>query len=239
MVQALEELGAAVSALPVVEIRELADHTAVDRVIDQLQRYQWLVFTSVNGVEAFLRRLRHQGRDLRAPGIAETGGHRPGHGGSSARALAGAGPGPRGVSSREPGRGVARTRVRGQRVLLARADRGREVLREQLAAVAEVDQVAVYSQVDADSPLDANPVLRQQLRSGQIEYVTLTSSNIARALLRGLDEATRALVKQGTVKLVSISPVTSTAIRELDLPVAAEAREYTTAGVIEALLNSG
>ncbi len=237
MVQALEELGAAVSALPVVEIRELADHTAVDRVIDQLQRYQWLVFTSVNGVEAFLRRLRHQGRDLRALGSLKLAAIGP----ATAEALREHWLEPDLVPEEYRAESLAaalRERVRGQRVLLARADRGREVLREQLAAVAEVDQVAVYSQVDADSPLDANPVLRQQLRSGQIEYVTLTSSNIARALLRGLDEATRALVKQGTVKLVSISPVTSTAIRELGLPVAAEAREYTTAGVIEALLNS-
>jgi uroporphyrinogen III methyltransferase/synthase len=131
-----------------------------------------------------------------------------------------------------------RQRVQGQRVLLARADRGREVLREQLAEVAEVEQVPVYSQVDAGEgdPLGAHPDIRGQLQAGEIEFVTLTSSNIARALLRSLDEATRRAVEEGRIKLVSISPVTSTDIRALGLPVAAEATEYTTAGVVRALV---
>ena len=119
-------------------------------------------------------------------------------------------------------------------MLLARADRGREILREQLASVAEVEQVAVYAQVDAIEPgsetLDA-------LRRGEIDYVTLTSSNIARSLVRALDEETLQRIRSGTVRLVSISPVTSTAIRELGFPVATEAREYTTEGVVQALLD--
>ena len=59
-------------------------------------------------------------------------------------------------------------------------------MREQLAEVAEVEQLPVYRQVDAGagSPLDANPTVREQLKAGPIEYVTLTSANIARALLR-------------------------------------------------------
>ena len=63
------------------------------------------------------------------------------------------------------------------------------------------------------------------------------SSNIARALVRVLDETTKERVQRGDVQLVSISPETSRAIRELGLPVAAEAATYTTGGVIEALVN--
>ncbi len=66
MAARLEELGAVVSLLPAVEIREPADWTPVDRALADLSRYQWLVFTSVNGVDALIRRLRHVGRDLRA-----------------------------------------------------------------------------------------------------------------------------------------------------------------------------
>ncbi len=68
MVRRLEELGAEVFALPTVEVRDPADWGPVDRVVADLARYQWLVFTSVNGVHFFLRRLRQQGRDLRALG---------------------------------------------------------------------------------------------------------------------------------------------------------------------------
>jgi uroporphyrinogen III methyltransferase/synthase len=96
-----------------------------------------------------------------------------------------------------------------------------------------VDQVAVYSQVDA---IEADSPILDCLQRGEIEFVTLTSSNIARALLRSLDAGTRAQVEAGQIKLVSISPVTSAAVRELGLTVAAEATEYTTTGVIDALV---
>src|SRR5439155_3063227 len=106
-----------------------------------------------------------------------------------------------------------RERVRGQRVLLARADRGLDLLREELSAVAEVEQVAVYTQTDA--PL-------AQVSLGEVDYVSLTSSNIARALLSALDDEAREQIRQGRTALVSISPRTSAAVREAGLPVAAE-----------------
>ena len=93
--------------------------------------------------------------------------------------------------------------------------------------------MAVYSQVDA---LDAGSETLGLLRQGEINYVTVTSSNIARALVRALDGPSRARIEAGQVQLVSISPVTSATIRELGLPVAAEAVEYTVAGVVDALL---
>jgi uroporphyrinogen III methyltransferase/synthase len=122
----------------------------------------------------------------------------------------------------------------GQRVLLARADRGREVLREQLAAVCQVEQIAVYSQVDA---LETDETVLDALRRGEIEFVTLTSSNIARALLAKLDATCRRRIEAGEIKLVSISSVTSEEIRKMGLPVAAQANEATTDGLMEALVD--
>src|SRR5262249_48779798 len=121
----------------------------------------------------------------------------------------------------------------GQRILLARADRGREVLREELSAVARVEEVAVYSQEDAIEP-DAEVLAK--LARGEDDYVTLTSSNIVRGLNRFLDAPSRACIECGKVKLVSISPVTTAAARELGLPVAVEADAYTTQGVIDAIV---
>ncbi len=236
LVRPLEELGATVSVLPTVEIRELADFSALDAVLDRLSRYRWLVFTSSNGVHAFIRRLRQRGQDLRALGGLSLAVIGP----ATAEVLRGYYLEPDLVPEEYRSESLAaalRERVRGQRVLLARADRGREVLRELLGEVAEVEQVAVYRQVDAGEgdPLGANPGVREQLRSGEIDLVTLTSSNVARALLRDLDAATRGQIEQGHVRLVSISPVTSEAIRGFGLPVAAEAIEYTSAGVVQAL----
>jgi uroporphyrinogen III methyltransferase / synthase len=237
LVHALEELGAIVTALPTVEIHELADYSTLDQAIARLHLYQWLVFTSVNGVSAFMRRLRQQGRDLRALGSLKLAAIGP----ATAEALRAYWLEPDLVPDEYRAESLAaalREKVRDQRVLLARADRGREVLRDLLSEVAEVDQAPVYRQIDAGegSPLDMHPTVREQLRGGPIEFVTLTSANIARSLLRGLDDATRKRVVEGELKLVSISPVTSAAIVEMGLPVAAEAREYTMKGVVEALL---
>src|SRR5439155_6635023 len=68
MVRRLEQLGAVVSVLPTVEVKAPADWGPVDRALADLGRYQWVVFTSVNGVHFFLRRLREVGRDVRAVG---------------------------------------------------------------------------------------------------------------------------------------------------------------------------
>jgi len=67
--------------------------------------------------------------------------------------------------------------------------------------------------------------------------VTVTSSNIARGLTALLDAPCRARLESGEVKLVSISRVTSDAIRSLGLPVAGEARAATSAGVVDAIVS--
>ncbi len=76
----------------------------------------------------------------------------------------------------------------------------------------------------------------KRLRRGEMDYITLTSSNIARSLLGGLDAESSRLIRSGSVRLVSISPVTSATIRELGFPVAAEGGEFTSEGVVRALL---
>jgi uroporphyrinogen III methyltransferase/synthase len=230
----LEELGAVVSLLPAVEIRKPADWTPVDRALGNLSTYQWLVFTSANGVEALISRLCFLGRDLRALGPLRLAVIGP----ATADALRRYHLEPDllpTVFDSESLASALRDRVAGQRVLLARADRGRDVLREQLAKVAEVEQIAVYSQVDAIEP---GAEVLEALRQGEIDFITLTSSNIARSLVDSLDETALQLLRSRAVRLVSISPVTSATIREMGLPVASEAREFTAEGVVQALLSA-
>jgi uroporphyrinogen III methyltransferase/synthase len=124
-------------------------------------------------------------------------------------------------------------RAAGLRILLARADRGRDVLPTELAKVAMVEQVTVYRQVKAAL---ADTEAGAALRRGEIDYVTLTSSNIARAFLESLDAQSQARVRSGETQLVTISPVTSGAVAELGYKAAAEATEYTTEGLLRALV---
>jgi uroporphyrinogen III methyltransferase/synthase len=228
----VEELGGQAVLLPTVEIGEPADWSAVDAALAQLHQYHWLVFTSSNGVTAFIARLRQRGRDLRALGGLKLAAIGP----ATADALRGYHLDPDVVPAVYNSEGLVqelREKVVGQRILLARADRGIDLLRQELSAGAQVDQVAVYAQRDAVAGPE-NPAW-QMLRRGEIDCVTLTSSNIAAALIRGLDEEAKEHVRSGRTALVSISPRTSEVVRGLSLPIAAEAREYTTEGVLGAL----
>lgn len=235
MVRKLEDRGAVVFHLPTVEIRPPADLGPLDAALDRLAQggYDWLVFTSVNGVTAFFDRLFARGRDLRILGQARLAAIGP----KTADALRQLHlipdlvP-PRSYSS-EGLVDALTPHVRGQRLLLARANRGRELLRDELARIADVQQVTVYDQVDA---VDATAAVFDHLRRGEIRFITLTSSNIARALLGAFDDTIRSRVEQGQIELVAISPETGRAIRELGFPVAAEATEFTTDGVIAALV---
>jgi uroporphyrinogen III methyltransferase/synthase len=235
MVRKLETLGAVVSRMPVVEIREPADFGPVDRALDRLRarEWDWLVFTSANGVHALLRRLEALGRDLRDLGSVKLAAIGP----KTAEALREyrlrADVVPAAVFSSEGLAAALAPHVAGQRVLLARADRGRDLLRDELAKVAAVEQVAVYEQADLADP---DPAILDALRRGEIRYVTLPSSNIARGVLGGFDETIRGRVERGEIRLVAISPETGNAVRELGLPVAAEATTFTEDGLIQAVV---
>ena len=114
--------------------------------------------------------------------------------------------------------------------MLIRASRGREVLAEQLtAAGGKVDQVVAYQSTNvtqADEEVDA------LLAAGEIGWTTVTSSAIARSLVGLFGEDLR------RTKLASISPLTSGVLRELGHEPATEAKEYTTEGIVAAILKS-
>jgi uroporphyrinogen III methyltransferase/synthase len=222
----LEELGAMVLVQAAIRIEAPADWAPIDRAIDRLGHYDWLVFSSVNGVDYFVGRLLELGHDIRDLGHARLAAIGP----ATAEAL-----GRHGLRAVQPNEYRAEALAdllaadaAGRRILLLRASRGREVLAERLrAAGAEVDQIVVYQSIDSDK---ADPEIVAALAAGQIDYVTVSSSAVARSLhkLFGdlLDRA----------KLVSISPVTSATLRELGCEPALEAARYTTDGLISAIL---
>ncbi|HEY1186283.1 MAG TPA: uroporphyrinogen-III C-methyltransferase [Gemmata sp.] len=235
MVRKLEHLGAVVSRLPVVEIREVADFAPVDHALGQLRRgeWDWLVFTSANGVHALLRRLDGIGRDLRDLGGVKFAAIGPKTADALREYRLRADVVPDSTFSSEGLAAALKPHVAGQRVLLARANRGRELLRDELAKVATVAQVAVYEQVDTAVPDGA---VLDALRRGEIRYVTLPSPGIARGVLGTFDETISGRVERGEIRLVAISPITGEAIRALGYPVAAEATPFTEDGLIEALV---
>ena len=182
-------------------MRDPADWGPADAAIDRLRAggYDWVVFTSANGVAAFFRRLATRGRDARVLGRARLAAIGP----ATAAAL-----GeyhlipdlvPGGDMNSEGLADQLAAHCRGGRVLLAQAAEGRAALRERLRAVAAVDAAAVYEQAPAVDPADE---AFDRLRRGEIDVVTLTSPNVARAFLAACDDAVHQRLRDGSTRLV-------------------------------------
>jgi uroporphyrinogen III methyltransferase/synthase len=222
----LADLGAAVLVQPAIEIGPPASWAPVDAAIEKLSSFQWLVFSSANGVHAFLDRLAEQGRDLRALGAVRLAAIGP----ATAEALAAyhlkCDVQPADYRAEALAESLLPVAL-GQRVLLVRASRGREVLAESLAAAgAEVTQVVAYESRDVSSPAAE---IVESLAANQIDWVTVTSSAIARSLV-GLFGA-----ELKKTKLVAISPLTAGVLADAGFPAAAVATRYTTDGLVDAL----
>ncbi len=215
----LEEKGADVVSMPAIEIQEPPDYADLDRALEGLSTYDYLVFTSVNGVTAFFERLFAKGYD--------------------ARALAGlttACIGPRTakelkkfhvLSDLIPKTYIAESLLeefpeilQGKRVLIPRALEARDVLPNGLGSRgAEVDVVPVYRTVGANDLQDAPE---------DIDLVLFTSSSTVDHFLG------RAKLPAGC-KVGSIGPVTAETLKKHGHHVDIQAREHTIDGLVEAI----
>ncbi|MBX9789355.1 MAG: uroporphyrinogen-III C-methyltransferase [Pirellulales bacterium] len=224
LVRQFEEFGARVDTQPAIQIAPPADWGPVDAALDQLPRYDWLVFSSANGVRYLLDRLLLTA-DVRRLGRVRLAAIGPGSAAELARYGLKADVQPDEYRAEALAAALV-PQAAGKRFLLARASRGRELLADELrAAGGHVDQVVVYRSSDVEQ---ADPEISQALSAGQIDFTTVTSSAIARSLVRMFGDTLR------RTQLVSISPLTSEALRALGHEPAAEARQFTTAGVLVA-----
>jgi uroporphyrinogen III methyltransferase/synthase len=212
---------------PVIEITEPEDWRPVDSVISRRGEFDWLVFSSSNGVRYFLKRLFDAGHDLRRLGGAKLAAIGPATGDALAEYHLQADLRPDEYRAEALAEALAPL-ARGRRVLLARASRGRETLSESLAAAgAIVEQAVVYESTDIAAP-DSD--ILETLAAGRIDWTTVTSSAIARSLVRLFGEALR------RTQLAAISPITAEVLTELDHQPAVIADDYTAAGIVSAIL---
>lgn len=219
-------LGADVAEVPVISIVPPADPGPLDAALARLGDYDWLIFTSVNGVRYFLERLDASPYDLR-----------------SLRArLCAIGPATRRALEAlhlkvdlMPKEYVAESLVeaftpfdlKGQRILLPRAAVARDVVPVELTARgAHVEVVEAYrTVVPADSA-----VLVEEVFAQKADWVTFTSSSTVKNFL-----AMAGPDRVNGVKIASIGPVTSATARMHGLPVTVEAGEHTMDGLVQAM----
>ncbi len=225
----LTEFGGDVVELPTIEIGPASDYSPLDAAIEALSCYDWLIFSSANGVRFFLDRLDRSGLDLRAlrAKICAIG--------PATRAavealhlkvdLMGAEYVAEGLVEAFRAHDLA-----GKRVLLPRAAVARDLVPSELSRRgARVDVVEAYRTV---VPHDLADEARRVFSAGhKPDCITFTSSSTVQNFVA----AAGAGVLAGT-KVVSIGPVTTRTARELGLEVAIQASTYTIGGVVEAVL---
>lgn len=234
LAEPLVALGARVLVAPAVSILPPTDPTPLEGALSEIQRYDWIVFTSANGVEEVARRLEAAGRGPEALAAAR---------------VAAVGPGTR---SALEGRGVSVELVpavfrvealvealvefespRGKRFLLPRAEVANRILPKRLREEGgEVTEVVAYRTVpDGEGAAAA----REALRRREVSYVTFTSASTARGFV-GAVGAHGIREGQPPARIATIGPETSAAVREEGLVVDVEAEDHTVAGLVRALL---
>jgi uroporphyrinogen III methyltransferase/synthase len=221
--------GAEVLFQPAIAISDPPDWRPLDAALARLPAFDWLVFSSGNGVRYFFGRLFASGCDARRLGGAKIAAIGPNTAEELFNCRIKADLVPDEYRAEALADALA-AQAAGRKFLLIRASRGREVLAERLvAAGSKVEQVVAYSSVDVESPDEA---IAERLASGRIDWITVTSSSIARSLENLFGEDLR------KAKIASISPVTSAVLRELGHEPSAEARQFTPAGLAEAILEA-
>ncbi len=218
--------------IPFIEIRKPKSFQPLDAALKNLDTYDWLILTSVNGVEAMwerIEKLRLTKRALRRLRIAAIG---P----ATKKAIEQRGMTVDVVPKEYVAESVVRSlkqKVRGKRVLLVRARVARDVIpRELRKAGARVDVVEAYETV---VPQASRKRLRAALRNPmkRPHVVTFTSSSTVRNFVQLLGSRHPPL---DGIRMASIGPVTSSTLRELGLPIDIKAKEFTIPGLIDAIV---
>jgi uroporphyrinogen III methyltransferase/synthase len=239
LIESLEALGADPIEAPMIRIAPADDLQPLDAAVRDAGSYDWIVFTSPNAVDAFMRRLDAGPgdiRDLKGVKICAVG---PA---TAARIRK------RGISpdlqpdeyrsdAIAPALAAHDTRdVRGQRVLLPRADIARETLPDDLRkAGADVTDVVAYRTVPADTERDGDPDIYRMLLEKRIDAVTFTSASTVRNFVRALGPE-QAVDLLRTTAVASIGPVTAQAAEQLGITTTIMPAEYTIPALVEAIV---
>lgn len=227
----LEELGAETIQFPAIRIEPPEDYGPLDRALENLGSYSWVIFTSENGVKHFFRRLREKGLDIRELKGARICAIGPKTGEALAEKGLKVAYMPDQYRAEAVVEQIGGEVKAGHRVLLPRADLARPVLAEALQALgAAVDNVACYRTTLGEG--DAG-LLKELLEAGAVDMITFTSSSTVNNICSMLGPGASGLLKG--VALAAIGPITAATARDQGLEVAVEAEEYTTGGLIKAI----
>jgi uroporphyrinogen III methyltransferase / synthase len=231
----LSELGASVIEIPTIEIRPLRDGSQAERAIERLPETRLIVFASANAVDIFFQLLLEAGRDARALHRSKVCAIGP----ETARCLQSHGLQPDLVAGEYTAEGLAEALggwdLGGARVLIPRAQVARDALPQLLAKRgAEVEFLGVYQTVCPDGTSEA---LEHLLAREWVDVITFTSSSTVTNFARSLPAERLKAALEGA-RIACIGPVTADTARRLGMRVDIIAREYTTRGLAQAIVEA-
>lgn len=231
----LKAFGAQVIEFPTIKFAPPEDWSKVDRAISSLSHYDWLIFTSVNGVRFFFARLEEKGLNfslLKKISIAAIG---PATAKEIEKKKLEVSYIPKNYVAESIVEGFKKYDLSGKRALLPRAEKARELIPEKLREEGmEVDVVTVYRTL----PERRNAFeMARMIKNGEVDLITFTSSSTVRNFVEVLKEKLDLKNSLSQVKIACIGPVTAKTARELGLRVDILAEEFTIDGLIKSILN--
>ncbi len=233
LVSMLTDLGAHCLEIPTIQIVASEETDPLEQAIANLKNYDWLVFTSVNGVKFFFDTLFAAGHDVRALGhlkfacIGPVTKERLSDHGIVSDIL------PQTYRAESVVEAFSSMEMQGKKVLLPRAKKARTILPEELTKMgAVVDEVTAYETILSDR---GKETLIEMLTLQEIDAVTFTSSSTVSNFMSLLESQDALSLLKG-VTIASIGPITSNTARSLGLVPDIEADPYTIPGLVDALV---
>ncbi len=235
LVRKLSERGAQIVEYPTIEILPPSDWRPIEKAVKRLSRFDWVIFTSANGVQFFFERMEHLKKDARIFGGLKVAAI----GEATAQALREKGIQadlvPRDFTTLDLFKSLKNAgQIRGRKFLLARADIAPPELKNLLEK--EGGHVLEIEAYRTQPVQERKKEILEWLRKGRIDYVTFTSSSTVRNFFASLPLKFR---KKSKADLISIGPVTSRTLREYGLKPAREARVHTISGLVDAVTGNG
>ncbi|MBW2484618.1 MAG: uroporphyrinogen-III C-methyltransferase [Deltaproteobacteria bacterium] len=241
LVTLLENYGAECLEYPTISLEPAASYDILDRALAELETYNWLLFTSINAVEYFFRRLFELDkdvRDIKGPKIAAVGR-------VTAEALISRGIRADLLPEEFTGDGLAeiliKTNVKGMRVLIPRALKARETLPEALSSAgADVTVAPVYQNVlpSSSSGEQLKEELQTALQNKSIDMVTFTSSSTVKNFVRLLDISTPGEMQKlmSGVAVATIGPITAKTAEQSGMHVDVQPAAYTIPDLVDTIV---
>jgi len=229
----LARAGADVIEFPTIETVEPESWDSLDAALAKLESFDWIVFTSVNGVAFFVKRLREKGMDIRDLKGLKTLAIGP----KTAEAVEALGVRvdftPKEYRAESIIEGMGAAAIRGKKILIPRAKVAREVLPDEMRRLgAEVTVAETYITIRPESKREE---VRTYFTEGKIDAVTFTSSSTVENFMAMWDSPEEGKELMNGVACASIGPITSATARKLGLDPVIEPPEYTTAALAEAI----